>query len=270
MLHHHSLSVVVGLAVLLGAAAASAQAPITEADRPGFADPPTIIPRDAIQLESGVQLERESGGDAPDTGTLTLPDLLLRVGILERLELRLEAEGLLYEFREGESDRALGSDLVASTKVGLWEQRRWLPETGVLFSLSFPVGSEAATSGGVDPELAGLYQWTLGKQTALVLNTVFGAPSLGNDDDRRIFQFDPRLSLDRQVTLEFGAFIEYYGEIKTGGEADEHSLDAGITWLLVRHRLQLDVSGGGGLNEAAPDWFISAGLSLRFNSPWSK
>ena len=76
-----------GLALLLAGAAASAQMPVEQADRPGEADPPTVLPKGAIQLEGGVSFGRETGGDGPDTDTLTVPDLLIRIGVVERYAL---------------------------------------------------------------------------------------------------------------------------------------------------------------------------------------
>jgi len=258
------------LAVLLIGATASAQMPITQADRPGQGTPPEVIPKGTMQVEAGVEFCRQTDGDEPDTGTLTAPDLLLRIALVDRVELRLEAEGFLYQIRDGAGDRALGSDFSLATKAELWQQRGLLPFTGLLVTLGFPVGSAPVTSDGFDPTIAGLYQWSLGEKTALSVNTIFSVPTQGSDDSRRIFQFGPTLTLDRQITERLGAFVEYYGEIKTRGVADEHSLDGGVTWLIPGKRLQLDVSTGGGLNQAAPDWFVSAGFSMRFQAPWAR
>jgi hypothetical protein len=257
------------LAALLFGAAASAQLRLNQADRPGVSTPPVVIPKGTLQVEVGVELERDTGGAGPDTDTLTAPDLLLRVSVAESVELRLQLDGLEYQFRDGASDRALASDFGIATKAELFPQRGLRPFTGLLVALSFPVGSKAITSNGFDPELAGLFQWDLGERTELVFNTVFAVPTQGSGDDRRIFQFEPRLSLDRMITRNIGAFVEYYGEIKAGGEADTHSLDGGISWRVEDRRIQLDLSGGGGLVEAAPDWFISAGVSMRFQAPWA-
>jgi hypothetical protein len=265
-----SASGILSLALALAGFAASAQMALEQSDRPGEADPPTILPKGVIQLEGGVKFGRDTGGDDPDTGTLTVPDLTVRIGLIEWLELRLELDGLLYELRDGARDRALASDPALGAKLGGIEQRGLLPEASLLAGVSLPVGSDAATSDGFDPVLDGLYQWQLSEAFALVVNTRFSAPTQGSDDDRRIFEFGPQASLDWQVTPTVGAFVEYFGAIKTRGVADEHSMDGGFTWLIPGRRLQLDLSGGGGLNDAAPDWFVSAGISVRFQAPWAR
>ena len=63
------------------------------------------------------------------------------------------------------------------------------------------------------------------------------------------------------LTQTLGMFVEPFG-LLAPEEANKHLLDAGLTWLVLPN-LQLDLSGGVGLNEAASDYFISAGLSYR-------
>ena len=254
------------LAVLLGNDPATAQRAISQSDRPGETDAPTIIPRDAIQFEGGIRFERKTEGE--DVDTLTVPELTLRIGVAEWLELRAQMDGFLYELRDGASNRALASDFQIGAKLGGIRQRGLWPELGALVGVSMPVGSRAATSDGFDPLLDGLYQWQLGEETALVVNTRFSAPTQGSDDPRRVFQFEPQVSLEWQATPAIGLYVEYFGALRTAGVDAEHSLDGGVTWLLARRRIQLDLSGGGGVDGDAPDWFVAAGVTLRFDAPW--
>ena len=39
--------------------------------------------------------------------------------------------------------------------------------------------------------------------------------------------------------------------------------EVSFTWLL-KPTAQLDVSGGVGISDTAPDWFVGAGVSLRY------
>jgi hypothetical protein len=57
------------------------------------------------------------------------------------------------------------------------------------------------------------------------------------------------------------AFVEVYGWLPEN-ELPDHRFNGGFTFL-VRRNLQLDVSGGIGLSEISPDWFVSGGLSWR-------
>ena len=46
-----------------------------------------------------------------------------------------------------------------------------------------------------------------------------------------------------------------------------HGFDGGISYL-IRPTVQLDVFGGPGLTDAAPDWFVTAGISFRLPQLW--
>jgi hypothetical protein len=56
-------------------------------------------------------------------------------------------------------------------------------------------------------------------------------------------------------------FVESYGLLLEEGDS-EHLFDAGFTFLVLPN-LQLDVSGGVGLNNNAMDNFLSFGLTYR-------
>jgi hypothetical protein len=58
-----------------------------------------------------------------------------------------------------------------------------------------------------------------------------------------------------------GMFLESYGFIPSN-QVPDHRLDTGFTWSL-KNNLQLDASGGIGLLEVSPDYFVNAGLSWR-------
>jgi len=64
-----------------------------------------------------------------------------------------------------------------------------------------------------------------------------------------------------RIISDLAGFAELYGYVNEEDTPD-HRFDAGLTYL-VAERFQLDFSAGLGLNEKAPDWFISAGMSLR-------
>ncbi len=64
------------------------------------------------------------------------------------------------------------------------------------------------------------------------------------------------------ITDKLGLFLETYG-IFTKEENDDNRYDGGLTYLILPN-LQLDVSGGFGLAEVSPDYFVSCGLSVLF------
>ena len=252
------------LAACLWPTLAAAGEPL-EPNRPGQADPPTVLAPGVAQIEGGLTFERETK-DQPDTNTLTVPELELRLGVYARLELQLFAAGLVQEWREGDGNRTGGSDLELDARVRLWEQARWRPATAIDFGLSFPSGSNFATSGGVDPEGEILYAWDFAERWNLNGNFDFASETQGDDDSSRHFVFRPELALGLTISDRLGSFVEYYGVIEEGA-ADQHSIDGGLTFLL-NEDLQLDISAGAGLNDAAPDFFVAVGVAWRLPRLW--
>lgn len=252
------------LGPLLLAATAAAQ-PLS-ADRPGVANPPDVVAPGAIQLEGGLSFERETHGEGPNLNTIMLPVGLLRVGVLSALEFRVSADGYVLEARSGASDRSSGSDLAIGSRARLLDQRGMRPATALEFNLSLPTGSDAVTSDGVDPSGLLLVEWSLCDRFVLDANLGLASKSLGKHDSSRAFQVAPALSLGASIGARANVFVEYNATFSDRGVADPQAVDGGFSWL-VDDNLQLDASAGAGLNDAAPDFSVSAGVAWRFFLP---
>ena len=247
------------LALCLGPALAAAGEPL-QPDRPGQADPPSVLAPGVAQVEVGFTFE----GDGDDS--LSAPEPELRLGVRERLELQLSSDGFVREWRVGDDDRSGGADLEVDARVLLWRQSGWRPATALDFGLGFPTGSGFATSGGFDPEGEILYAWDFAERWNLNGNLDFASETQGDDDSTRHFVIRPELALGLALGARLGAFVEYYGVVEEDAR-DQHSVDGGLTFL-VSDDLQLDVSAGVGLNHAAPDFFVAAGVAWRLPALW--
>jgi hypothetical protein len=248
------------IAALLLAGAAAAE-PLS-ADRPGQANPPHVVAPGVIQVEGGLGFARQTQGQ-PDVDTFTLPELLLRLGLVRRVQLAVSADGFVYEDRSGASNRASGSDLALSTRVRLLEPRGPWPATALEFAMSFPTGGNAVTSDGYDPSGTLLVQWALGERLGLDANLELSGPTQGAGDSRRVFQVAPSLALGLELGASWQTYVEYFAALNTDGVSDEHSIDGGFAWL-VTDDLQLDLSAGFGLVDAADDFFVGTGVAWRF------
>jgi hypothetical protein len=72
------------------------------------------------------------------------------------------------------------------------------------------------------------------------------------------------LAFGYAITDQLNCYVEPYGFLTNNGE-ELHLVNGGFTYL-VNDNFQLDLTGGFGLNEEAPDNFISCGASfLLFN-----
>jgi hypothetical protein len=130
----------------------------------------------------------------------------------------------------------------------------------LLGTLSVPIGEEGFSSDHADPSLRALVSHPVGERVSFGYNLgiarVTDAAGTGTEAP---YTFAVGLGLSDRV----GVFVESFGAFGLGDDRPTvHSADTGLT-LLLSDMLQLDVSGGVGLNEAADDWFVGSGVSLR-------
>lgn len=235
-------------------------------DRPGFTTSPSTVGRGVWQFELGYSFTSDDDG-VTETLSHSYPQLLVRIGLFaDWFEIRLEQDCASETVTAGGvSDSANGAqDLLLGCKIALTEQCGWLPQMTLLPQTTVPTGSEPFTFGEMLPGLGWLYAWDITDNLSLDGNT------LGNryiDDTGHAFTlFAQSLNATYQFTDPLSGFVEWYAFFPSSAVASdispEHYFDGGFTYLL-NDNLQLDVSAGVGLNDAADDYFVGAGLSLR-------
>jgi hypothetical protein len=255
------------LAILAGGVPAAAQEPSPAAappelvtDRPDQTESAAVVPPGTVQLETGVDHAEEGGG--PDAESDALGSTLLRVGLVEGLELRLGWGGWARD-REAAGGEVEGTaDGEIGFKVALWEARGRRPQAALLGGVSLPVGADRLSSGRHDASLRLSLAHDLPRGTSLGYN--LGMAWAGEESRLEYtaafgFPLGPRV----------GGFVELFGDglvdEPAGGPStgSAHAVDGGLTFLL-RDRLQLDLAVGAGLTDQAPDRFLTAGLSVRW------
>jgi hypothetical protein len=226
------------------------------------------VPSGHWQLETGWTFARDQGGGT-STESHELPGTLLRVGVARAWELRFGWSGLIREeigaggrsaTSEGTGDGELGA------KVYLRGERGAAPEMALLFGTSVPIGEDDRSSERFDPSLRLSLAHTLTDRLSLGYNlgleweTSTPAPGERHTLSRALYT----LALGIGLTERTGAFVELFGDLGgSAGGGPAHSFDGGFTWLL-KDTVQLDAAGGVGLSDAADDWFVGLGISLRF------
>jgi hypothetical protein len=232
-----------------------------DTDRPDQTESSALVPARHVQLEFGLAYTE----DAPGDEVLEAPALLVRYGVIDRLELRFGLPALTTQFASGaETDF---SDPELGAKIALWQERGWRPEAALLVGTTLPLGSNDLSSHRFDPAFRFSFGHTLPRGFSLGYNlgaaweTVADGNGAGRDTLAR-FEYTAALGYD--FTDRWGGFVELFGDAPLGDSGGSaHSLDGGLTYLL-RENLQLDLAAGLGLDSEAPDWFVTAGLSVRF------
>ena len=78
-------------------------------------------------------------------------------------------------------------------------------------------------------------------------------------------EFNQSFSLGRSWSEKLGSYTEWYVLAPTDADTNrpENYFNAGFTYLFNKN-VQWDIRAGVGLNEAADNFFVGSGLSLRF------
>ena len=229
-------------------------------DRPTDGTGPLVLAPGRLQLESGYRVAETDrrGGSAYSH---LAPDLLIRKGLSERLELRAYVPGWVQETGNGSASGF--SDITIGTKIHLADEDGLRPQSGVLIEAALPTGSNDVTADYVIPKALFLGTHTLNNVWSVTYNL---GPSFitkridGNRDERIEWNY----AIGAAGALEGGVtvFAEVFGAaVDDGRFNDRRSLQVGATWLR-NNRLQFDARIGGGLIDSDPDWFLGFGVSV--------
>jgi Putative MetA-pathway of phenol degradation len=235
-------------------------APLTEplvTDRPDFTESTDAVPRGHFQIEAGYTYSHDS--TAGGTGSHTAGEVLLRIGLLNDVELRIEWPNFERLAVAGASTTGL-SDIGIGFKYKLVEQRGMRPHFGVIGQIRAPTGSASFSSEGVDPAVKLLWAYDVTERVSIAGNVNLESVT---ESSNRVFQMSASGSIGLAVTEEFGAYVEYFGFYPVDQGADTtHFVNTGLTYLITNN-FQLDARVGVGLNGRAEDVFVGFGFSWR-------
>ena len=250
--------------------AQSAHAQALVADRPDFTEATSTVGRGNLQFEFGYTFGVDDR-DGVRTRSHSYGEPLLRAGVLsDRLELRLGGgAATLSTESQGYAATETGlNDLYLGVKVALTEQRGILPATTILPQMTVPTGSEAFSAGRSLPGVNFLYSWDFTERVSLAGSTQVNAAVGDSNQDYR--EWAQSLSCGVALGGRAGVYGEWYAFVPSGlgvpaGRAaarTEHYLNGGLTWL-ANEDLQWDLRVGFGLNDAAQDVYVGAGVVFR-------
>lgn len=265
-IHRRGLPLLVSLLLLLvPPPEATAQELVT--DRPDFTESALTITPGRVQVEAGASVAEADGSDA-----LAVGEVLVRIGLAERWELRL-APGSYerVEPRRGPSVDGLGDSSVG-VKVTLPELARLFPrgarpDVAVIADADLPTGDDDLGEDGVRPGAILSLGWDLSPRVGLGVNLGYRRAREGGE---RFDQPSASVAVGLAAGERLSLFGEWFavGELEAGtGPAPDtelvHHVDGGLTWL-VNPDFQLDAFVGFGVSDAAPDHFAGVGFAARF------
>ena len=256
-----------GLITLLAPAGFAAEAPPPDlvTDRPDQTESALSVPRGFVQLEAGYS-RTEFDGDGFSGTADAVPQTLVRIGLSERIELRVGLDGYIWEdVSASAEDDGLGDGSIG-VKIGLAPGSGPVPQVALLVSSTLPLGDTGFSSDRADPGLLLLVAHDLTDRLSLGYNVgpVWGTAAEVTGERHTLSVLRWTSALGISATDRLGFFVELFGEtgLSAHGSANT-SGDAGLTYLL-QPNLQLDAATGVGLSDAADDWFGTVGVSYRW------
>ncbi|MCH8053744.1 MAG: transporter [Planctomycetes bacterium] len=235
-------------------------------DRPDFTEASSTVGRGVTQIEFGYTYTYNADDGTSERGQ-SIGEPLLRYGIFaDWLELRI---GLLpVEERitaGGRTNSTAGTeDLYLGLKIGLTPQEGILPEMALIPQMTVPTGSNAFTNDEALPGVNWIYSWEIND----VLSTA-GSTQINRRVDgmtrNSYSEIAQSWTVAVSLTDNMGAYTEWFALIPHSADTDltQHFFNGGFTYL-ISDDIQFDIRAGVGLNDAAADYFLGTGLSVRF------
>lgn len=254
-------------AAVLAADRAHAAGPI-DTDGPDFVESSEAVGNGRLQFEIDAVAERDRRNPARVT-TLSTPTLL-RFGIADTVELRVETEGRMRVMSgdagggaastvSGTGDTALGVKWHTQDRDGA----TGTPAVSWILHFEMPTGSSAFRERGVAPSLRSVITWELPNDLALgfMPGIRYGTAPGG----RRFASGIAGLVLNKQWTGAFRTFVE------NASSQIAHAADGGIVmaWdagaaYLVTNDWQIGLRAGVAANKNTPNNFVLLELAGRF------
>lgn len=238
-------------------------------DRPDQTESSVTVPKGSLQWESGFWFEKDTKSMNPTNSqiqSLGFNSSLLRYGIFKNIELRfgynLVQSRILSDISGQWESVSTSTDLepmYAGAKIKLLNESGIIPELAILGHFSIPRLSTITDSDiASDITLSGSY--TLTNSIGFGFN--MGSHWSGFGIEYRDWFYSAVLGISHGEKLS--SYWEVYGWNYAIAliEGKDVRLDSGITYLL-KPNLQLDLSGGIGLSDISPDYFINIGFSWR-------
>jgi len=164
----------------------------------------------------------------------------------------------------GGSRSSGAEDLYVGAKFALLQQEGAIPELAIVPQLTVPTGTSAFSAHQTLPGVNVLYGWDISEVIATGGSTqVNRTVDVGTGD--AYAEWAQSWTINYTFTERFGAYTEWFAFFPQNAFAiaTEHYADGGFTFRPTENH-QLDVRGGLGMNEAAADYFVGIGYSVRF------
>ncbi|HVL13956.1 MAG TPA: transporter [Gemmata sp.] len=200
----------------------------------------------------------------------SFPELLLRYGLTDRVELRLgwnaevggkgnEASGFGFEEAAGGGELERVRRVVYGVKLRVTDQEGWLPQSALILDGRTPTGGDDNHSQFVGTYVFG---WRLPNRWKFD-SAVRYLTAVEEEDHFGVWA--PSAVLKVPLGERVNVHAEYFGAFSAGKAEGlvRHFFSPGVHWL-VTPNFEVGVRVGWGLNDQSARFFTNAGFGLRF------
>ena len=233
-------------------------------DRSTLGDRITAITAGRVQVEGGYVFVRDT---VAGTGVTqhTVPDLLFRFGLTDRLEVRIGWPGWVSTDFSGPLAGNSSSDTLEPNvgfMVDLFGQDGWLPQTALLAAVPITLQGDPLAMNSLQPLSQLLYAWYFTDRLAAGGATGVALFRFDGDD---FIQWQQSVNVDYLLTDRVDGFLEWEVLVDRGSADDgsQHLLGAGFSYLWTE-RFQTTWRAGVGANDRAPDFLTDIRFAFRF------
>jgi hypothetical protein len=230
-------------------------------DRPDFTESSSTVGLRVAQIEFGYTYTHDNDGAARTTSH-SYPEALLRYGMLaEWFELRI-AQNFVSETTAGVKQSG-AEDLYLGAKIALTPQECYLPESAVILQTTVDSGAAPFTAGEVLPGANFVYSWDVTDSISTAGSTQLNR-AIDEATGRAYTELAQSWTVGLSLSERVGAYAEWYAFFPHSADTavSEHYFNGGLAFL-INDDVQWDVRAGVGLNDAADDYFVGTGLSIR-------
>jgi hypothetical protein len=236
-----------------------------ETDRDSFTPATSVVGPDRTLVETSYSfLDNRRTSE-----THSFPELLVRVGLSDRVELRL---GWNYEvggggavsgadggFTEESRGNVSEAEVLFGLKTTVTEQRGWLPASAVILQGYTPT---AGPENNTDIVVGTVVGWRLPGECQLDASLRYGTE---NTDGDHFNQWAPSVVFKVPVRERWNVHAEYFGIFSQNLAEDTtpQYFSPGVHYLLSPD-CEIGVRVGWGLSDDAAAFFSNVGLGLRF------
>lgn len=209
-------------------------------DRPDQTESAQLVPAGMVQVEGGATM-----ASTHDARTSSYGEMLVRAGVHDAIELRVEPFTYTSVSRSGAPEAGGVEDLALGVKVPLFRRdsaSRFVPDISVIAATSVPTGARTVRADGAQPEAVLAAEWSLAERLSFGSNLTMRR---GRTEGERYWERGASTTFGFALGERTGMYAEWFAVRDTRDPAAVHVLNSGITCKLSND-FQLDARIGRG------------------------